>query len=436
MKASHLYWVIPALLSPAIVFVREAAHGKRLCAKAIYRSGLKTFHHSVLVALALTSLDARAAVIDPAAKAVTVSKTCTDANGNARDNCFTSINGAVGWMASTRKPNATNPLAVNIEPGNFHNGENITIICDPANGYTGYASFVGSGREQSLITGPGSGNASPLNVHGCTEMNFSNLRIAGKGGFAYGGVYWFGGGNSTWSDVDIISNGRAWIDSECGTTRGQHRWYSSRIHVHTAFTVGVPYVAECDETWFYGSEIVSETASGQNLSGGGAVVAAGGQGIIHVYGSNLRAFMFGTVNNVRPTIASVSGDGEIHIHGTGLDLISTSAANFDVLLAAGHGKIHANVSAFNFNVPSGATVTRIAKVDGGHVHAPYLWGHIPDTDDNPSTIDTNFVSVNGVDQTTVTTGTSDGHPHPAIYSTGCPNTARWYDTVDKVCRGQ
>jgi hypothetical protein len=398
---------------------------------------LKAFHHSVLVALALTSLDARAAVIDPAAKAVTVSKTCTDANGNARDNCFTSVNSAVGWMKSTRKPNATNPLAVNIEPGNFHSDENISISC-LANGYTGYTSFVGSGREQTVITGPGSGSTSPLNVRGCTEMNFSNLRIASGGGLVpYGGVYWYGGGNSTWSDVDIISNGRAWYDSECGATRGQHRWYSSRIHVNTSAATGTPYVAECDETWFYGSEIVSETASGQNLSSGSAVVVASGQGIIHVYGSNLRALMYGSIySNSATTIASASGDGEIHIHGTGIDLISTSAANFDVLLAADNGKIHANISAFNFNVPSGATVTRIAKVNGGHVHAPYLWEHIPDTDDNPSTIDTNFVSVNGVDQTTVTTGTSDGHPHPAIYSTGCPNTARWYDTVDKVCRGQ
>lgn len=400
---------------------------------------MKVWHHCALVVLAMTLTlpDARAATNNPAAKVVTVSTTCTDASGNARDNCFTSVNNAVAWMASTRKPNATNPLAVNIEPGNFHG--NIFITCDPANGYTGYTSFIGSGREQSNITGPGSGSSSPLNVRNCTEMNFSNLRIAGKSGFAYGGVYWFGGGNSTWSDVDIISNGRAWIDSECGASRGQHRWYSSRLHVNTAFTIGVSYLAYCDETWFYGSEIVSETAASQSL-GGGAVLQAMDQGIIHVYGSNVRAFMYGTAFGPTPTIVSAGGSGEIHVHGTGIDLVSTSAVNYNVLNVGDNGRIHANSLAYNLNVPAGATISRIAKSGSGHVHAPYLWEHIPDTDGNPSTVDTNFVSANGADQTIVTSGTSDGQPHPAIYSTNCvaqtSGTSAWYDTVDKVCRGQ
>ena len=80
-------------------------------------------------------------------------------------------------------------------------------------------------------------------------------------------------------------------------------------------------------------------------------------------------------------------------------------------------------------------MTRISN-NGGHVHAPYLWQHVPDTDDNPSTVDTNFASVNGADQTTMTVGPSDGHPHTAVYSSSCPFNARWYDQVDKVCRGQ
>jgi hypothetical protein len=63
-----------------------------------------------------------------------------------------------------------------------------------------------------------------------------------------------------------------------------------------------------------------------------------------------------------------------------------------------------------------------------------MWGGVPDTDGDPATVDTNFFSTNGADQATVFSGTSDGFPHPAVYSDSCPGSARWYDTVDKVCR--
>lgn len=51
-------------------------------------------------------------------------------------------------------------------------------------------------------------------------------------------------------------------------------------------------------------------------------------------------------------------------------------------------------------------------------------------------VDTNYFSVNGADQTFVKVGTSDGHPHPAVYGDACPAASRWYDTVDQVCRSQ
>jgi hypothetical protein len=127
--------------------------------------------------------------------------------------------------------------------------------------------------------------------------------------------------------------------------------------------------------------------------------------------------------------ATASGGGTVHIHGTGIDVISDAPNAITVLRADPTGTIHANSSAYNLSAVSGSTVTRIGG--SGHIHAPYLWEHVPDAIEIP-----NFQSANGADQTTVTVGTSDGHPHTAVYSSTCPTTARWYDQVDKVCRSQ
>ena len=152
-------------------------------------------------------------------------------------------------------------------------------------------------------------------------------------------------------------------------------------------------------------------------------------GEIHVYGSVLRALVDGdTRDNLS---AAFARGGKIHIHGTGIDVISNTGKNITALSVDTNGEIHANQSSFFLSSGSGAKVTRINNM-GGHIHAPYLWEHIP----NPSTVP-NFVSANGADMSVVTTGTSDGHPHTVIYSTTCASispAAAWWDAVDKVCR--
>lgn len=125
-------------------------------------------------------------------------------------------------------------------------------------------------------------------------------------------------------------------------------------------------------------------------------------------------------------VTATSG-GMVHIHGTGIDAISSASNNIKVLTAGVGSMIHANASSYNLSTPTGS-VTRINNT-GGHIHAPYLWEHIPDPTTAP-----NFASQNGADTTTVTTGTSDGQPHMAVYSASCPSGTKWYDQVDKVCR--
>jgi hypothetical protein len=95
------------------------------------------------------------------------------------------------------------------------------------------------------------------------------------------------------------------------------------------------------------------------------------------------------------------------------------------LSASNAGVIHANGAAYNLSTGTGGAVTRIAN-SGGHVHAPYLWEHIPDPATTP-----NFTSVTGADMAPLASGTSDGHPHFLMFDSSC--SSHWYDTVDKAC---
>lgn len=326
------------------------------------------------------------------------------------------------WMKDTRKPNAANPLRVDIGPGLFD--EDVAINCNPTANYTGHTTFEGSGSRQTILNGYGSGSTSPITVRSCTELNFSHLKITT--GF-YGGVLWKGGGNSNWNDVEIIGNGRAWYEESCATARGKHYWFGSKLSATAVFSIAETYRATCDESWFYGSEVMVSIPTDAYPASGGAMLASG-NGIIHIYGSALRTLINGPGSAAAAAVGLTGVGGEIHIHGTGIDFTSQTGRDVVALNALNGGMIHANQTAYN---PStSGTVTRVLN-NGGHIHAPYLWEHIP----NPSTMQ-NYISVDGADQATVIV---NGYPHAAIYSAKCTidtnNTAAWYDTVDKTCRG-
>ena len=366
------------------------------------------------------------AAIDPAAAVVKLRVNCTN-NGVALDDCFQTLWSLTSWIKTTRLPNANRPLKVEIGPGTF--GPNVdagivatSITCNPTLNYTGYISFEGAGNNQTIITGMGSGSSSPLMVNSCTEMNFSHLQVTTT---FYGAVEWSGGGISRWNDVQLVGVGRAWYES-CGATPGTHYWTSSQLTATAAFSVVDTYDASCDESFFSGSQITISVPStygqGLALSYGGAVVASG-RGIIHLYGSQLRAFIDGgasSQSNLVPAANAYNG-GMIHIHGTGIDVSSTSGRNITALLANTGGMIHANSSAYVMK--STGTMTRINDNNkSGIIMAPYLWQE----DASPP----NIISVNGSDQVVIT-ATSDGHPHPLIYDNTCPR--KWYDTNSRTC---
>jgi hypothetical protein len=194
------------------------------------------------------------------------------------------------------------------------------------------------------------------------------------------------------------------------------------------FGAAVGYKAACDESWFFGSEI-SETAS-TYLNGNGLVaLGVSGQAEAHVYGSAIRAISDVTATGNGPIVAvNASNGGIVHIHGTGIDVISSVPNNLVALNAATGGLIHANESSYNLSTPSG-TVTRIKKDTNinTHVHAPYLWEHIPD----PTTIP-NFTSVTGADTTTEVVGADI---NMLVYNSQCTGSGGpWYNVALRTCR--
>lgn len=335
--------------------------------------------------------------------------------------CSTTIGEATNWIGNTRKPTANRAVTIDIGPGKF----NETTNC------TSYTSWHGAGPDQTII-----GNG--LQAFGCTKFHVSSLMITG--GFP-GPVYWQGGGDSTWENVYLNGDAYAWTETSCNATTGRakHQWFNSRLSSNNK-----GYLASCSENWFWGTEI-AVTAS-VNFPNPRAIIALyqptfGIAPEFHVYGSNIKLVIPDGVTTAEPqgggecagtvAICSSGPGASVHIHGTGIDVVGNSLPNNIVVLAADNGaEIHANSSSYNLSTGANGRVQRILKGvtgSGGHIHAPYLWEHIPKPETMP-----NFTSIDGVDMTTIIA--SDGFPHSVVYSNKCPANARWYDQVDKVCR--
>lgn len=256
----------------------------------------------------------------------------------------------------------------------------------------------------------------------CSNTSFADMTLGGTG-ISYAVVVINPGTTTTWTNVKLVG---PWQEYCVGasTTGGKHYWFGSQI-LTASGGGGGHYQVKCDQSWFFGSEI---TAKGLLTSGEVIPFKVSGSEL-HVYGSVIRALGMGTgaPSDLHALTAVSASGGQVHIHGTGIDVIAMNGAPVAAIaLSASNGAmIHANASSYNLRTGAGGTVTRIIKdqLPNTHVHAPYIWEHIPEAP---------LVSVTGADMTTVTTGTSDGQPHLVIYSTNC--TSKWYDTVDKMCR--
>lgn len=384
---------------------------------------------NILVFVVVTGfllLSAQSAMAGATATAETIHfrKDCT-VDGSLLANCFedTERSALLDWLYNTRKPNANSPLQLKIGAGIFNKQDlprgkrfPLNIYCDASTGFTGYISIQGAGRSQTII---GDDVGYTLPVDACEGMVFKDLTIKATGNSG-GAISWSGGGSSVWQNVDIESVYYGWISNSCGAERGKHYWFDSRISNVDNFSQATAYREECDVSWFIGSEI-QNTAAG--ISGAPTVFRVRDGGEVHVYGSVIRSHapdLISPSNNV--AAARVSNGGNLHIHGTGIDVLSAAANNIVVLEVTSGGHVHANETAYNLSTAAGGSITRISNV-GGIVKAPYLWQNAAEAPD--------ITSITGADMAVIE-NTTDGHPHFAIYDSGC--ASNWYDTTINACR--
>lgn len=366
---------------------------------------------------------------DPNATVVYLRSSCNIANSSPGlspvENCFETMGALQSWIYS--RPNLSAKLLIDIGPGTFTSGtSNSGFQCVSSSGMNGGdLTFRGAGTDKTTLTGMAYG----VFQQGCTNTKwaFENLTIQGL----YS-VVWYGGGISTWTNVVFLG---AWFDAigpalpyTCPVgQQGTHRFFSSRV---VAVNSHAPaYNSYCGDGWFWGSEIINSPSINSAAPITSAIFVTGAGNRLHLYGSNVRAEALAGDTAARTMAAINATNGaEVHSHGVGIDLIGNPGWTLVGLDASTNAEIHANESSYFVMPKTGVTFRRIANT-GGHVHAPYLWEHIPTQ---------SFSSVDGADMTTVLgTSTSDLQPHMVIYSATCASTNAakpWWDSVDRVCR--
>lgn len=375
---------------------------------------------------------------DPNASTVYLRATCNIANVDGSgegtiENCFESMGGSLGvtkWIYARANPQK---LLIDIGPGIFE-----AFNCSQKPG--GELSFRGAGADKTVINGVGN--------RACSNANwtFSDLTVKGIPSTSNNhAVIWLDAGFSSWNNVvlEATGGGFSWYDAGGSTNsgtgglsegqclpgeQGTHRFSAVRLITRASTNSGnqgegsIGFLNRCGDNWFWGSEIVFTPAPGGK---GTAISSEGSASRIHLYGSNIRAEADPTATSGSVTAIHVRDGAEVHAHGVGIDVLPNLGMTGTALDAGTNGQIHASASSYFVSPSTGITFRRIVN-NGGHVHAPYQWEHIPTQ---------TFESVTGADTATVTLGTSDAQPHLVIYSKTCPGGASgWYDTTDKVCR--
>lgn len=372
----------------------------------------KERHNPNIIFLFLSSALAAAQVhasIDNDAQIIALRATCTE-DGQHVPNCFTSSSAVTDWMKYTRDP-AAGPLTIQVGPGTFGHFQ-----------YRGIndVSIQGSGPGQTKIQGINVGNTFNFNVQDLTVLDWFPAP-----------VYWAGDGTSVWTNVHLEGGIYAWTETGCKdtTSRPEHRWFSSRL-IAKSKTV---YEAACSENWFFGSELVLKTTTSdtKGLNVGTHTGAAEKMPEIHLYGGVLRVVIQPgiSVSNTKGVLAG--NNAQVHIHGTGIDIIGNDIANNITALHVNNGGfIHANQSSYVLKTPAPATITRISN-NGGTIKAPYLWersvldlGHRLITQDGADRVSDIICEDNAC------------MPHTLVYSAQCNVSGPWFDTVTGTCVAQ
>ncbi len=402
---------------------------------------------------------------------VSVKKDCSGTTGV----CFEDISLLDDWLWDQSDPAnrcdapaADDRVLVEIGPGEFAQPTILyssVIGCPDSGGErNGYVTFRGAGADQTTVRDSGvTPVGSAMRFRHCTDIVVEHISLASDNG---SGLFWYGGGKSRWSNVDVIGKEFGWYDGglagSCETLgNGVHYWFSSRIQ-----SSRVGYKASCDESWFYGTDLVVKVKSTSPSTVAAAVVFNDGD--MRLFGSSLRidtseadpseTYSIYGVRVGTTDVSASDGNGTFHMHG---GIINVSAPNIiDAQLtglevnrntsskATGSALGHVVETAYTMvkNPANTAKVFRTAALPGSTVplgiQSPYQWpaATVPPANDD-------LVSISGYDQYIEIDCQNDGlcdqaspterRPHLMIYDDTCAMSSAaspWLNTVTKNCR--
>ena len=391
---------------------------------------------------ALISFPAHA-INDNDAKVVYVRKGSCMEGGVLLNNCFKSLIQLQDWITNTRD-NSAGPLVVEIGPGYFMLGFN-------CNGMSNI-SLKGSGPDKTIL-GQGDPSITPNNYYsfGITAANCNNLNVQDLSIKANWGINWDGSGTSTWTNVHVEAYGTYGWRESCATinSRPKHYWFNSTIKGMS--NTKVAYSVACSENWFFGSEITNQSAGSADgiraiqVRKNTDAIYENNTPEVHIYGSVIRVVVPDGADylNINP---SSTGDGkgiyavgaglgaEIHIHGTGIDVIGNSVGNnVAALVAADGGMIHAAQSSFVLQTGLGGITHRIIN-NGGTVMSPYLWEKEVLNRPLQSSNGSDMVVENVCPTTSQSCSDAEKTPHMMIYKFECNANGPWWDMTANSCR--
>lgn len=366
--------------------------------------------------------------------------------------CYDDMDDLLTWVWGTRQPSQSDPLLIDLGPGEFE-----PFSCPDSGTSTpnGFVTLRGSGPGITRIhsTFKAATLSSIINPDGaiestnCTALNFESLTVSATSI----GIVWNGGGTSRWSNVEVLAGGdgvytSGWIDGPATSCEPSlHYWFGSTIRVSGGELANIGYYvnAPCSETWFYGGEIEAEMSSVTAFTPASSRAIQMNRGDIRVFGSALRSHpgsYLGAVTQgysgvVVGLSSSPGAQAEFHMHGGIINANSigtTVAVDAAALEVAGGSMAHTPDTAFIVTVGSaGGTATR-ASGSPNDVSSPFLW----QAGEEPPPIQ----SVDGEDLFVETdcsaqgscNGTDD-EPHLMIYRASC-GASPWFDVVTGACR--
>ncbi|MGH0033035.1 MAG: hypothetical protein ACQGVC_24865 [Myxococcota bacterium] len=288
-------------------------------------------------------------------------------------NCSTTLAGALGSVWAHASP--TNPVALDVGPGFWDEA----FSC-PAG--EGNVSVRGSGVDNTVIRGDGTGPAGTAT--GCTNLSFSDLTFES----AEYGFRWVGGGDATWSNVDIVSveggtESAAFVSTGCepGDPVANHTFFGSRLIVVDADGSASPVTAwlgNCSDGRFYGGEMrieLRESRAAPTMT----VVTLNEKASLDVFGTALRAIVAGgSVGTIGFFYGVQVGDAtNAFSHHGGIISLSGQGAGplWTVGISSSGGGVRTGETAYALLPGAGGSAIRIAGENPStpFQQSPFLW---------------------------------------------------------------